>query len=177
VSGKKSRLLVGIGSPFGDDQAGWTIADRLREKLEPIGDVSVRRASVPIDLLDWLDGIECLHVCDAYESAAEPATLHCWEYSPRSAALSHGRGDASELQNFASLRSTCSHDFGLMAVLELASRLGRLPAQVIVWGLEGQRFGVDDQLSPEIANRLPEIERAIIAAISYDGIEVGGRAR
>jgi hydrogenase maturation protease len=162
---KKTRLFVGIGSPHGDDQVGWSIAEQLFQDVSVPGDVIVRRASVPIDLLDWLDGIDCLHVCDACQSNAPPGTLHRWEYSAATPAHPNRECGASRPAVLAGLRSTGSHDFGLATVLELANRLGCLPLQVVVWGIEGRRFEIGVKLSPEMIGIVPEVAAAVAGAL------------
>jgi hypothetical protein len=83
--------------------------------------------------------------------------------------LSHPDGYATNggRQSFASLRSTGSHDFGLIAVLELADRLGRLPSQVVVWCIEGRRFEIGQSLSPELFRVLPEVKGAVAHPLSH----------
>lgn len=166
-SGRKTRLFVGIGSSLGDDQAAWAIVDRLLKQTASSGDTLVRRASVPLDLIDWLDGIDCLHVCDACQGDAPPGTLHRWDYSAAPPAFSDRQRERPGPQYFVSLRSTGSHDFGPIAVLELADRLGLLPSHVVVWGIEGRRFEIGQTLSPELISRLPDVEGAIIRALSH----------
>ena len=56
-------LVVGIGSDQGDDRFGWLVAKSLPDQAA-IG-CEVRRAQSPGELLDWLDGVSRLVVCDA----------------------------------------------------------------------------------------------------------------
>ncbi len=78
---EEKRLFVGIGSPHGDDQAGWLLADLLRGQFASAGGILVRQAVVPADILDWLNGVEHLHVCDACTTGSPAATLHRWEWN------------------------------------------------------------------------------------------------
>ena len=117
-------LVVGVGSPQGDDQAGWLVADRLTAHHTDAGSPpgwTVRRARIPLDLLDWLDGVDRLVICDACEALGEPGQLHCWTWPDPA---------------IAACRSLTSHDFGLPSVLQMAGALGRLPRQVTIWGIE-----------------------------------------
>ena len=87
-------LVVGLGSAHGDDQAGWLVAEQLLKKVSVLKKVSgtfeasegqveslmressrhlfqhvdVRRAMIPLDVLDWLEGVSILHLCDACET-------------------------------------------------------------------------------------------------------------
>ena len=136
-------LFVGVGSPHGDDQVGWHVADRLLAQA-PRG-VEIRKAATPSQLLDWLAGVERLCVCDACEAAGdEPASptwyRWCWP-TPQ----------------ITSMRSSHSHMVGLPQVLDLARRLGTLPGEVVVYGVRGVRFEAFADTSPEVLAVLAEI--------------------
>jgi hydrogenase maturation protease len=158
MDGRKNDLFVGIGSPHGDDQAGWVIADRLRPQVYSLGDVLVRSAIVPMDLLDWLEGVRHLHLCDACEWGAPPGTLHRWRWP----GLAHDRSSAADgsspLEGLGALRSKGSHDCGLGQTL--------LPSEVTVWGIEGRRFEPHQSVSDEIQSALPAIVSTVLAALN-----------
>lgn len=109
-------LLIGLGSPHGDDQAGWLVARELRRCGIPA--IELRS---PIDLLDHLSRLERLLVCDACRGAGPPGSLHQWLWpAPRLAGI-HFSG---------------THDVSLRAALELAAAMAMLPPTVIVWAIE-----------------------------------------
>lgn len=122
-------LVVGVGSPFGDDRFGWHVADLLRSRLgqftpaADIGPVEIRKAAAPHQLLDWLDDQQGLVLCDACRGSGEPGTVTRFEWPS-----THVRG----------LRFSGTHEMPLPALLELAQRLGRLPRRVTIWGAEAQ---------------------------------------
>ena len=68
MSDSEKILVAGLGSPHGDDQAGWLVAERVGEQFRSHPDVVVRRAIIPLDLLDWLEDVDVLHICDACET-------------------------------------------------------------------------------------------------------------
>lgn len=130
-----AALFVGIGSPHGDDRAGWIVADALAD----LGgdEIAIRKASVPADLFDELHGTAKLVVCDAVRGAGAPGSMHRWRWpDPR----------------IAQARPSGSHDLGLSEVLQIAANLGQLPDEVIVWGIEAgeTECGPDVELSPEV---------------------------
>ena len=137
-------LFVGIGSPHGDDRIGWRIADLLRTHMPP--DISIRKATTPNDLLDWLEGIDRLIICDACLSRCgtpqDDVHLLRWDWPTL---------------ELAALRSAGSHAFGLPQVLQLAERLGTLPPVVTVLGLEGLCFDAFAELSPQVAAAIESI--------------------
>ncbi|MGI9427921.1 MAG: hypothetical protein ACR2NM_04645, partial [Bythopirellula sp.] len=97
-------LIVGIGSPHGDDQAGWLVAERLATDLDH-DNIAVRKATSPVQLLDWLDSIDRLVVCDACRGLGDVGELRRWLWpSPE---LADGSWSGT-------------HDFSLIAVLQLA---------------------------------------------------------
>lgn len=133
-------LLVGIGSPHGDDRVGWEIARRVAERFG--GTLMVRCARTPAELLDWLEGIDTLDVCDAVSSDAAVGSVHCWQWPAPQIDQARFRG---------------SHDVSLRAVLALAEGLGRLPPQVRIWGLEIKPGGSLDALSGGVAAAVPTV--------------------
>lgn len=63
------------------------------------------------------------------------------------------------------LRSAGSHSFGLPQVLQLAERLGALPRDVIVFGVEGTRFDAFSELSPGVAEAVETVVETIAAEL------------
>src|SRR5690606_22483908 len=115
------------------------------------GAVAVRCARKPVELLDWLEGVEVLEICDAV-SGPEAGTIRFWKWP--------------------SIEIECvtfcgTHDMSLPAVLTLAQQLGRLPSAVRIWGLGiGNRAGFD-ALSPEVAAAVPVMVNRICGAMSH----------
>jgi len=96
-------LVVGIGSPYGDDRVGWLVAERIAEMLG--NRFIVRCARSPAELLDWLDGVAELHVCDAFASHTQIGEAWCWQWPLPEIESAHFHG---------------SHDLSLPAALALA---------------------------------------------------------
>jgi len=163
-------LFVGIGSPHGDDQAGWHVADALVDRLQaspialsggatagsnspvrPQSQLVVRKARSPADVLDWIKGIDRLVICDACRSSGPPGSAYRWTWPDPAIEQTHCSG---------------SHDMGLASVLALAQRLHSLPPAVIVWGLEAENPQLQDDLSASrfstsVATRVAEIVNSI----------------
>lgn len=138
-----SRLFVGIGSPHGDDRVGWEIARRVGERAGSA--LAVRCARTPVELLDWLEAIDTLDICDAV-SSGDAGSVHCWKWP------------SPEIQRVP-FRGT--HDVALPAVLALADELGRLPTEVRIWGLGIKPPAASDALSPEVAAAVPVVVERI----------------
>src|SRR5688572_16353280 len=132
MSGK--TLIVGIGSPHGDDQIGWRVAEALAAHSCP--GWSIRTARSPAELLAWLDDkVKRLVVCDACYGSAPLGELHVWSWP------------APEIR-FASVSG--SHDLSLPSVLELAQELGRLPPCVVICAVEVKQHAPGEGLSCEL---------------------------
>ena len=126
-------LVVGVGNPWrGDDAAGLELARRIAgtgvEVRTVEGDAS--------GLLEAWAGHEHVALVDAAAPAASPGALHTF------------RADHEPLPA-AGLRSS-THAFGVADAIELARALGRLPARVDVYAVEGAEFAVGAGLSPPV---------------------------
>jgi hydrogenase maturation protease len=111
----------------------------------------------PVGLIEEWDGADAVIVVDAVSSGAPPGTVH--------------RLDARSGPIPAVLSQGSTHAFGLAATIELARALDRLPASLLVYGIEGERFAAGDELSApvraaveglagELAQRLRRFVRA-----------------
>ena len=117
--------IIGVGSPFGQDQLGWQAAEALLAAnltgRFPVGFVTITSSDRPgAALLAQMRGADCVLIIDALQSGATPGTIRCLEQQ----ALADDPGLVS------------SHDFGVSAALELGQVLGDLPGYVRVLGIE-----------------------------------------
>jgi hydrogenase maturation protease len=157
-------LVVGVGHPDrGDDAAGWLVAERLRERLGDHPGVEVVRLSAdPAGLLTLPAWDAAAHVVlvDAIVTGAPPGSVEVLGAD----------------QPLPSPRASGTHDLGLVATLQLARALGRLPRDLTIVGIEGVRFGVGDLPSPavvaaaeRVAGALDTEVRALEARASRSG--------
>lgn len=145
-----STLIVGIGSPHGDDQLGWRLADQLADALSRESlprEIEVRLARSPSKLSDWLAGVTRLIVCDACHGLGQPGDWRRFEWPTDDLAL---------------LKTTGSHDLSLPDVLRLADQLGRLPPDVVIWAIEAKEATPGQPLSPEVATAIPRVVEQIL---------------
>jgi len=156
-------LIVGIGSPHGDDQLGWIVVDelevRLRERSTPPTWAprpwwETRRAAAPVDLLDWLPGPSRLILVDACESAgqAEP-----WR-----------RLAGADIAS-APTRAAAGHLLGLPTVLDLARNLQRLPDRVELWAIRGESFGPGSSPSEQAVARGRQLASLLEHGLATEG--------
>jgi hydrogenase maturation protease len=152
-------VVIGIGNPYrGDDGAALAVVEQLRALLP--GDVEVVACEQePTRLLEaWADA-EAAVVVDAVASGGEPGALH--------------RYDTTEEAVPARVFRSSTHAFGVGETIELGRALGRLPARVIVYGIEGQTFETGDELSVPVA---AAVDRTV-AAVADDVRRLAGLAK
>lgn len=169
MSHKGKVLVAGLGSPHGDDRAGWLVVEQFLKKVcgtlgasaeqdenlmsessrHLFQHVVVRRALIPLDLLDWLEGVSILHVCDAFEATKRHGKLHRFTWNAGRLADSDNTGESDVNTAPTSFRGRGSHAFGLPDVLQLAERTGLLPKQVIIWAIAGTCLQPEDVMSDE----------------------------
>jgi hydrogenase maturation protease len=140
--------VIGVGNAWrGDDGAGLAVARRLRE-LAPQG-VEVREvegdASALVDA--WAGGAHVV-VVDAAASGAPPGTI------------SHFDAVAGPLPA-RSVRSS-THAFGVSDAIELSRALGRLPARLDVYAIEGVSFTAGDRLSPPVERAVARLVEELV---------------
>lgn len=127
-------LVIGIGNPDrGDDAAGLAVASEVRAAA-PAGTAVIELAGDQLALLDAWDGAADVYVVDAICSGASAGSVYRFDASvPLARDFSH-RG---------------THLFSLADVIELARALGRLPARLRGFGIEGAGYELGAPLSPE----------------------------
>lgn len=150
---RADALVVGIGNPArGDDGAGIELARRLRDRARR-RDIEVRELNADTtQLLDALPDRDAVVIVDSARSGAAAGTIR--------------RFDASQVSLPAELcRVSSTHALGLAETIELARALGRLPAQVIVFGIEGRQFEPGAGLSTGVEAALAEVANLVLAEI------------
>ncbi len=135
----KPRRVIGLGSPFGDDQLGWQAVEALRGRLDG---AELLTCDAPVRLLPLMEGARSVCLVDGVVSGAPPGTLHRFQGLPP--------GMPFRLS---------SHGVGLAEVLELGRALGIAP-QLTFLGIEVASAGA---MGPAVAEALPRLTAAIEA--------------
>ena len=132
-------LVLGIGSPFADDQAGWLVADQLShvESLQPLlasGALQIESENRPgLDLLIWLqkDYDHIILIDMVKTNLLETGNIYLLK--------------AKEIIGFSGMLS--SHNLGVSPSLALAEVLGMRIDNIIFWGIEGERYKPEEVMS------------------------------
>jgi hydrogenase maturation protease len=131
----RRALVIGIGNPYrSDDGAGLAVAAQVRAAGLP-GVTVTEFEGEPVSLIDAWDGAPLVYLADAVSSGGEPGTVYRFD------AAAAGLPPAP-------LRHRGTHAFSLADVIELGRALGRLPARLIAFGIEGAGFGAGTGMSP-----------------------------
>jgi hydrogenase maturation protease len=114
--------ILGIGSPSGDDQAGWLTVDALLASgVQRSGERVIDKLDRPgANLIPLLENTSWVILVDAMQ----------------------GGGPAGRIQRFGRkdwpdyCRGLSSHGLGVLDALSLAQALGSLPARLDLYGIE-----------------------------------------
>lgn len=147
-----SRSVIGVGSPHGDDHIGWLIADSLAVQNSHL--FKVEKVPTPLDILDRLNNVDWLGICDACHGSGKAGTWNRWTW-PNVEIIQ---------QRFAG-----SHDFSLTAVLNLAARLGTLPGTVVIWGVEVETCRPSEAISSTALAAVDPVANAILQELNQNG--------
>jgi hydrogenase maturation protease len=149
---KPKVLVIGIGNEFrSDDAFGLFVARRLKTVLS----LSVRvieHHGEGASLMEAWDGFREVILVDAVRSGGSLGTLF--------------RLDASSEKIPTQFFNYSSHDFGVAEAIETARLLGRLPARMILFGVEGGNFGMGESMSPEVAEQIDTVAKWVMDELS-----------
>jgi hydrogenase maturation protease len=142
-------LIVGLGSPHGDDQVGWVVVDRLRPRL-PAG-ITADKVKGGLELLESLGGHDTAVLIDAVAPKGRPGTI---------------RSFAWPTPELAHCARSSTHGLGLVQALQLAETLGRLPQRVNIYTIEAEDTSPGAPLSGNVARRLDAVVEAILRDVT-----------
>lgn len=142
---KNNIKVLGIGSPFGDDQLAWKVLDLLQQNPhlqkyipQPIFIEKLDRPG--LHLLNLIQETRTVFLIDAVKTNTVPGTMH--------------RLKNQEIESFNS-QLLSSHGIGVGEALRLGRALNNLPQDIILYGIE-----ISSQ--PSGFNISPKINRSIV---------------
>ncbi len=155
--------VIGVGSPFGDDRAGWEVAAALEAAL--------RSAAVPPLRMD-------IHACDRPGAALVRLLAGVQHAVIIDAALSAGSRAGSVRwlaeREIEGGRALSSHGFGLAEALALARALGDAPSRVSVLAISTTHLD-GEVLSDPVRAAVPVAVREILTHIRRHDQDAHGR--
>lgn len=153
----KKILVLGIGSPFADDTAGWLVSDKLAidERLASAiacGDLVILAENRPgLNLLDYLNqAYDHIILVDMVKTnLQETGNLYTLK--------------AHEIIGFSGMLS--SHNLGVSPSLALAEALGIKIEHVLFWGIEGELYKPEESISPAMLTAVDKTSELVAKQI------------
>jgi hydrogenase maturation protease len=158
VSGGCRVRVVGLGTPSGDDRAGWDVIARIQGALPR--DARAEATSDPLRVLHGPPECARLVVIDSCRGAGRAGTVHRFIWPDPRLIITGG---------------VSSHGVGLATALELAAALNQLPPRVVVFAVECGSTEPGAELSPEVALALPGVAARVLAEVTAELDESPGR--
>lgn len=154
MSANKSLLIIGVGNPLRcDDGAGPAVVAALSES--PLAETGVTlqvHHGEGLSLLEAWQGYSKVIIIDATRSDKPPGTIQHFEVN-KNTTLPRDCFHAS------------SHLFGVAEAVALAQSLGKLPASMEVYGIEGENFAYGERLSSPVQKAVAQVVNNIRALV------------
>ena len=133
--------ILGVGSPFGDDQVGWKVIDNL-QKSYLNQQIILKKLDRPhLHLLDEMEYSEIVYIVDAMKSESSIGTIK-----------------RLTIDNIvAEKRPLSSHDFVVIHSLQLANALNQLPNQLVLFGVEIGKIDKSEKISEEVKKAISKV--------------------
>jgi hydrogenase maturation protease len=149
-------LVIGVGNEVrGDDGAGLQVVHELRSVVGDQIRIVDCRGGVA-ELLDLWEGLERVYVVDAILSGRAPGS---WLRVP-----------VGDQPLPSSLSGTSTHGLSLASAVALGQILGRMPKQLVVYGIEAARFEPGAKISPPVLLGVREVVRALTEELTRTGL-------
>jgi hydrogenase maturation protease len=152
MSSQARIVVIGVGNDFRrDDGVGWTVVSRLRERAQhrPLPNAMELAVSDgdPGRLIGlWEDADLAVAVDAARSHPGRPGRVHRIEL---------------EIDEPRQSGQTSSHGLGLGEAVELSRALGRLPARLVVFAVEGQDHSFGTGLTEPVAEVVEPLAQRI----------------
>jgi hydrogenase maturation protease len=152
-----ATLVVGLGHPDrGDDGVGPAVARVVAAHLPPDARTRVVVHGDPTALLDLWEGHDHVVVVDAVVTGLPPGTLHRVDLGSTVPRRARRTGEAG------------THGLGVVDVVELGRALHRVPARVVVVGVEAGCLDVGTGLTAPVAAAVDEAAAVVRAEVTAD---------
>ncbi len=153
---RRAPTVIGLGNSWAhDDGVGPAVAAALAT-VAPAGVTIVELDGEPARVIEAWAGTPLTIVIDAARSGAVIGTVTRFEDGELADRLATG-----DLPHRSS-----SHALGVVEALELGRAMGRLPARLVVFAVEGRDFAPGPGLSDEVRAAVPQVVSSIVAELT-----------
>ncbi len=144
--------ILGIGSPSGDDQAGWLTVDALSALgVHPDRELAIEKLDRPgAHLVSLLENVDWVILVDAMQSGGPPGRTQRFD---RNAWPDYRHG-------------LSSHGLGVLDALSLAREFGMLPPRLDLYGIEIGSASPCGQPGHEIGAAAQQLARHIATELT-----------
>ena len=152
--------VLGIGSPFGDDQLGWMVIQLLQKRPALAGFLPDQLQLIGCDrpgmhLIELMRHAQTVFLIDAVKTGSPTGTLH--------------RFQNEEMEAIGNALST--HAFSIAEAMKIGAILKALPPTVILYGIEigdvQLEFTLSETIMQAIHTLSVDIERDILALLTF----------
>ncbi len=133
--------VLGIGSPFGEDQAGWKVAESLMAECAHLPVIIEIHDRPEIRLIELMNGAKTVFLIDAIKSNDKIGTIH--------------RLHNNEILTLDNQLST--HNIGVAQALELGKALNALPDNIILYGITIHTHELESTLSLPVKKAIEQV--------------------
>lgn len=140
-------LIIGIGNEYRSDDAAGLLAARKIKTLGIQGFDVRENNGDGADLIEKWTGRNFVILIDAVLSGSAPGTIHRFDLP--------GPELPPELFRFS------THLFSVNQAIYLSASLGKLPARLVVIGIEAASFDAGTGLTPEVESAVNNIENIL----------------
>jgi hydrogenase maturation protease len=156
MAGSDRLVILGIGNLLkGDDGVGVRVIEALAARDDlPAGVELLDGGTGGPTLLVHFEGARALILIDAVDLSAPPGTIRVF-----------GLDDIEPTDDRPAPFSL--HDVDILAMFDLARRLGRLPHVIRIIGIQPERFDLGDRLSPAVAAAVVPAAEAVLGEMAH----------
>ncbi len=152
-------LILGLGNILLQDEAvGVRVVERLQAEYEFPDEVTVLDGgTLGLNLLQQLEDAERVIVVDAVKAGKEPGTLL--------------RLRNEEIPAFLGPKVS-PHQVGLQDLLALARLRGRVPGEIVLWGVQAERLEPGVWLNPSVAAQVEQVAAHVVEELTGWNVRV-----
>ena len=156
---KHKYTIIGLGNPImADDGVGIIALDKIREKINNSDSIELIDAGTcGLQLINYIDSRENVILIDAFDADAVAGTIF------RSILVEHGQISSARNEDELSAHyedtgnKVSLHQTEVLSVLELAFMLGKLPRNLVLYGIQVKDVFPHQGLSPNVETGMNEV--------------------
>jgi len=146
-------LVLGLGNILLKDEGiGVHIAHLLQKSTLPKNIEIIDGGTSSLDILLSLRNIDKLIIIDALKCEKKPGTIY--------------RMTPDDFEVKVDLEKLSLHQMGLIETITILKRMGNLPQEIVIIGIEPEKIEPGTELSDTIKERLKDIESAVLHEIN-----------